>query len=80
MQDIFHWEGCQVFPLYTSLTLLSPLLYITFSVAPLQPVCLCISTLSHFALLCLPLCFCLSAGSSDVWHTVNSRCSVIKSQ
>lgn len=72
-QDIFHWEGCQAFPLYTSLSLSS--LLSTLFLCCSTPACtsLCFHSLSHFNA-SLSLCFCLLAGSGDVWDTVNPHC------
>lgn len=54
MQDIFHWEGCQGFPLYPSLTLLSPLLYIVSFLCRSASACMSM----HFH--SLPLCVIVS--------------------
>ncbi len=53
-QDIFHWEGCQVFPLYTSLTLLFSPLYIVSVLRRSTPA----YTSLYFH--SLPLCFTVS--------------------
>lgn len=88
-RDIFHWDVCQVFPLFSSLTLLFSLLDIVSFPLSLHS-SLYISVFPSSLSLCfnvsLSLNLCLSTGSTDIWHSLNlnqpltAGCKVNQSQ